>query len=180
MEQRKRCGMSCGGMDDEIILRLLRENEPVANRSESGSCGCGRRESEREGRESRENGRCGCSARGAVENERRESGSCGCGRRDSEQERRESRRSGRCGCGAQEVYDVGSASELPENGERCGRCAAYDRLTGLPLAMAYLPNQEWEELYGEEEALERGTMFKKLDLPFYPTPCNSRCERRGE
>ena len=143
MEQRKRCGMSCGGMDDEIIMRLLRENEPVANRSESGRCGCTRRESEREGRESK--------------------------------------RSGRCGCGVQEAaYDVGSASELSESGERCGKCAAYDRLTGLPLAMAYLPDQEWEDLYGEEEALERGTMFKKLDLPFYPTPCNSRCERRRE
>ena len=34
------------------------------------------------------------------------------------------------------------------------------------LAMAYIPSQTFELLYGTEEALMSGTLFKKLDLPF--------------
>ena len=35
-----------------------------------------------------------------------------------------------------------------------------------PLAMAYVPMQRWEKLYEPAAALERGTLFCKLDLPF--------------
>lgn len=35
-----------------------------------------------------------------------------------------------------------------------------------PLAMAYVPYQQWEEPYGEMIAIERGTIFPSLDLPF--------------
>ena len=45
------------------------------------------------------------------------------------------------------------------------------RPTGHPLAMVYSPEQEWEELYDVEDAICRGTLFKKLDLPFYPGCC---------
>ncbi len=34
------------------------------------------------------------------------------------------------------------------------------------LAMAYVPWQNWEPMYNEEQALERGTAFPSLDLPF--------------
>ncbi len=37
---------------------------------------------------------------------------------------------------------------------------------GPVLAMAYIPSQTFELLYGTEEALMSGTLFKKLDLPF--------------
>lgn len=36
----------------------------------------------------------------------------------------------------------------------------------ISLAMLYVPYQRWEKLYSEEEALERGTLFRALDLPF--------------
>ena len=36
----------------------------------------------------------------------------------------------------------------------------------LPLALAYVPMQRWEKLYEPAAALERGTLFCKLDLPF--------------
>ena len=39
-------------------------------------------------------------------------------------------------------------------------------LDSLPLAMAYVPMQQWRKLYSPEEALRRGTMFEELDLPF--------------
>ncbi len=47
-------------------------------------------------------------------------------------------------------------------------CGNSGRFSGLPLAMVYSVDQEWHELYEDVEALERGTMFKELDLPFYP------------
>ncbi|MBQ3081537.1 MAG: spore coat associated protein CotJA [Clostridia bacterium] len=37
---------------------------------------------------------------------------------------------------------------------------------GWVLAMAYVPWQEWGELYDEEKALCRGTLFPDLDKPF--------------
>ena len=36
----------------------------------------------------------------------------------------------------------------------------------VSLAMLYVPYQRWDKLYSEEEALERGTLFRALDLPF--------------
>lgn len=35
-----------------------------------------------------------------------------------------------------------------------------------PLAMAYVPFQQWGETYGDDEALSKGTLFLELDLPF--------------
>lgn len=41
----------------------------------------------------------------------------------------------------------------------------------LALAMSYVPWQCWGDIYDERTALERGTAFPALDLPF--------CGRRG-
>ena len=35
-----------------------------------------------------------------------------------------------------------------------------------PLAMAYVPSQEFEDLYDASAALENGTLFKILNFPF--------------
>ncbi len=35
-----------------------------------------------------------------------------------------------------------------------------------PIAMAYVPFQEWEKTYDEQAALSRGTIFPSLDKPF--------------
>lgn len=35
------------------------------------------------------------------------------------------------------------------------------------LAMSYVPWHNWEALYDEKDALERGTAFPSLDLPFF-------------
>ena len=37
----------------------------------------------------------------------------------------------------------------------------------VSLAMMYIPYQRFVHLYGDEKALERGTLFEELDLPFY-------------
>jgi hypothetical protein len=36
----------------------------------------------------------------------------------------------------------------------------------MVLVMAYVKRQEWGELYKSETALDRGTIFPELDLPF--------------
>ena len=36
----------------------------------------------------------------------------------------------------------------------------------VSLAMAYVPYQPFENLYDGDTALERGTLFKALDMPF--------------
>lgn len=35
-----------------------------------------------------------------------------------------------------------------------------------PIGMCYVPFQKWETPYNENIALERGTIFPSLDLPF--------------
>lgn len=37
----------------------------------------------------------------------------------------------------------------------------------VSLAMMYVPFQRFENLYEPEKALERGTLFADLDMPFY-------------
>ncbi len=51
----------------------------------------------------------------------------------------------------------------------CGACA-YEcddtKLSSMPIAMAYVPMQRFQELYSPETALRAGTLFKELDKPF--------------
>ena len=51
-------------------------------------------------------------------------------------------------------------SEINKHSTTC------DCLDSLPLAMAYVPFQKWRSTYSLEKALERGTLFPDLDLPF--------------
>lgn len=49
--------------------------------------------------------------------------------------------------------------------EDCGHSRS-DSLNGMPLAMAYVPWQQWQNIYEPCRALERGTIFEELDKPF--------------
>ena len=44
--------------------------------------------------------------------------------------------------------------------------AEEDEVNGMTIAMAYVPWQEWRDLYTCEQALQRGTVFAELDKPF--------------
>lgn len=57
--------------------------------------------------------------------------------------------------------------ECNSNSNECKseRCM-YDPLNNLPTAMAYVPWQEFKDLYSAEKALCRGTIFEELDKPF--------------
>lgn len=43
---------------------------------------------------------------------------------------------------------------------------ANDSLDDMPVAMAYVPWQKWQQIYEPCQALQRGTIFKELDKPF--------------
>lgn len=45
------------------------------------------------------------------------------------------------------------------------------RLMDFPLGMVYAPYQQWRNVYNEETALARGTLFGELDKPWeVPAP----------
>ena len=46
-----------------------------------------------------------------------------------------------------------------------------------PIAMAYVPMQKWQELYDPASGLHRGTIFRELDLEWYPTNCRKDCRK---
>ena len=39
-------------------------------------------------------------------------------------------------------------------------------IDNMPLAMSYVPMQKWNKAYSNDVALQRGTIFPELDLPF--------------
>lgn len=58
----------------------------------------------------------------------------------------------------------------PRPEDNCSVCQdsrmTYDELSGMPLAMAYVPWQEWQNIYDAEKGFCRGTIFEELDKPF--------------
>lgn len=67
-----------------------------------------------------------------------------------------------CGC-RPETPDI--PQDPGNHGENGG---SFDSmyLGSLPLAMAYVPFQRWKTIYSLERALQAGTVFPELDLPF--------------
>ena len=52
-------------------------------------------------------------------------------------------------------------------------CAKKNCLSGYPLAMSYTPDQEWQNLYCDDDAMSHGTIFTELYKPFYHGCCGS-------
>ena len=54
------------------------------------------------------------------------------------------------------------------DGHPCNPSASADtrRLVNFPLGMVYSPVQEWRNAYDVDTALERGTLFRELDMPW--------------
>jgi hypothetical protein len=57
----------------------------------------------------------------------------------------------------------------------CGISCTGWGLNNHPVAMVYSPCQPWNNVYKLEVALERGTLFKDLDLPFEPKQRRGGC-----
>lgn len=59
---------------------------------------------------------------------------------------------------------------FPTSGKSCCEPKVErDPLQGMPLAMAYVPWQEWRSLYEPEKGFHQGTIFEELDKPFRGT-----------
>lgn len=41
-----------------------------------------------------------------------------------------------------------------------------DELSSMPIAMAYVPWQEWRNIYEAEKGFHKGTIFEELNKPF--------------
>ena len=55
----------------------------------------------------------------------------------------------------------GNNTEPAPDGSFCST-----RLGSLPIAMAYVPVQQWKNVYSLKDGLAKGTIFPELDLPF--------------
>ncbi len=68
------------------------------------------------------------------------------------------------------VYPLTPPLMRPENDGAAGGAAGASNnrggVDGMPLAMAYVPMQRWRDIYENDKALMRGTIFSELDLPF--------------
>ena len=90
-----------------------------------------------------------------------------------------------CGCNtpARPVDNCGCNTPTPVPANNCGcdhehhhhhhesgtegcNASRYDQLSGMALAMSYVPWQTFCQMYDLEEALCQGTIFKELDLDF--------------
>lgn len=86
---------------------------------------------------------------------------CGCGRTDSHYQ--DSRQDN---CRQDNYQDDRNSSNGCQS-----RCESNWGLSDHPLAMMYSPYQSWRNVYKNDTALERGTMFAELDLPFEGSNC---------
>jgi hypothetical protein len=49
--------------------------------------------------------------------------------------------------------------------------APAENIDQFPIAMAYVPWQQWRQIYSMDAALGRGTIFQELDKPFIMGGC---------
>lgn len=73
--------------------------------------------------------------------------------------------------------DLPCCSDVASGGIIIGGCANRDcdketTLSGMPIAMAYVPWQSYGDLYQVPQALRNGTLFRELNLDFAGRRCN--------
>ncbi len=64
------------------------------------------------------------------------------------------------------LHEREAALDISDMNKNSGNDSIPRFPVNTPLAMAYVPFQQWGETYGDDEALSRGTLFPELDLPF--------------
>lgn len=60
----------------------------------------------------------------------------------------------------------------PQDSAQCPDTSARDLEQQHPIAMAYVPWQQWQTPYQPGRGLEQGTIFPALDLPFSYGRCS--------
>ena len=82
-------------------------------------------------------------------------------------------------CRRKSIYNTERGCNVQRNtvSSRNGCVTVTDNRNGVSfngnysLAMAYVPMQDFKNLFDLEEGFCEGTIFKDLRFPFYPTPC---------
>lgn len=81
-----------------------------------------------------------------------------------------------CGCGSprpmppiQPRMGEQGRQPFPPFGPSMPQCTIEK--ANKPIAMAYVPWQQWRQTYPMDKALSRGTIFPELDLPFVMGRC---------
>lgn len=84
--------------------------------------------------------------------------------------------------GSYRDHDLSARKESSsDDSNKCGSDCSFGSISfpwantsskNFSYAMAYVMDHGWGDLYEDEEALSHGTLFRVLDFPFYPTPCN--------
>ena len=72
----------------------------------------------------------------------------------------------RSGCSRPSPMPQPPGSCRPSSSACCEDRAEYDELNGMPIAMAYVPWQEWQNIYEAEKGFHQGTIFEELNKPF--------------
>ena len=70
-------------------------------------------------------------------------------------------------------YDQEQVSACPHGQSGCpSSCQSHcTDMIHYPVAMAFVPWQQWQPTYVPEQGLEQGTIFPDLDLPFHCGRC---------
>ncbi len=86
------------------------------------------------------------------------------------------RRNNGCGCqqnaqpaqNRSQTAQVRSQMAAQAMGDSCcgDNMSGHDKLSGLPIAMAYVPWQKWGDLFEAEKGFHCGTIFEELYKPF--------------
>lgn len=75
-------------------------------------------------------------------------------------------------CGARPSCDVRpDMNVLCPSGYRSDKMSCNTDPVNMPVAMAYVPWQQWRQTYPMEKGFSRGTIFPELDLPFVMGRC---------
>ena len=125
-----------------------RQGNMQYNRMNRNNCGCDNNV--------RPVDNCGCNAPARpVDN-------CGCNN---------ARPADSCGCD-HDHHDHHHHDHDHSHGTEGCNASRYDQLSGMALAMSYVPWQTFCKLYELEEARCQGTIFKELDLDFMRGCCS--------
>ena len=85
-----------------------------------------------------------------------------------------------CGCGNAQSRNADRrrlALDTPPCNDNDGHgCSNHcpKEVSAPSLAMVYCPRQCWQSIFSLEEALQHGTLFAKLALPFYGSNCDGK------
>ncbi len=123
-----------------------RQGNMQYNRMNRNNCGCDNTP--------RTVDNCGCNDN--RNDNRRNNDNCGCNN---------ARPADSCGCDDRN-HDHHDHDHDHSHGTEGCNASRYDQLSGMALAMSYVPWQTFCKLYEVEEARCQGTIFKELDLDF--------------